>query len=152
MSCETFRIEETLRRRATSATCRSARKGSATAVVDGSVRNYSVDEPGSWAIYRDLPDGGRLVTLYLMHEPSPGDFERLRMDFSVNAADATGNVVQIDLLSSVGVGGTYIDGIMVSASITFGDLSDGRVRANVDATLASGHRATWCCRRRSISV
>lgn len=50
------------------------------------------------------------------------------------ASTPTGEVVQVEFLSSIG--GSYMIGIMGTASITFGDLGDGRVRANVDANLA----------------
>lgn len=113
--------------------------GTVDGTVDGAVHSYDVDEPGNYAIYEDRSDGGRLVTVSLLRSPAEGDFESLRMILVVNAADGTGEVVQVEFLSSIGgvfVGGTYITGLMGTASITFGDLGDGRVRANVDASLA----------------
>lgn len=113
--------------------------GSVNGTIDGLPRSYDVDEPGNYAIYEDTADGSRLITVSVLHTPAEGDFESLRMIFTVNAADATGDVAQIEYLSSIGgefLGGSYIVGIQGTASINFGDLGDGRVRANVDATLA----------------
>ncbi|MBO9662542.1 hypothetical protein [Dokdonella sp.] len=113
--------------------------GTATGTVDGGARSYDVDEPGNYAIYEDREDGSRLVTVSVLTSPSEGDFESLRMNLVVDAANATGEVIQVEFLSSIGgnfVGGSYMVGIMGTASITFGDLGDGRVRANVDANLA----------------
>lgn len=113
--------------------------GSLAGTIDGGAHDYDVDEPGNYAIYEDRADGSRLVTVSVLKSPSEGDFESLRMNLVVNASDGTGDVVQIEFLSSIGgqfVGGSYMVGIMGTASITFGDLGDGRVRANVDANLA----------------
>lgn len=113
--------------------------GSVSGTIDGGAHAYDVDEPGNYAIYEDREDGSRLVTVSVLHSPAEGDFESLRMNLIVNAADGTGEVVQIEFLSSIGgefVGGSYMIDIMGTASITFGDLGDGRVRANVDADLA----------------
>lgn len=113
--------------------------GSVAGTIDGGAHDYDVDEPGNYAIYEDREDGSRLVTVALLKSPSEGDFESLRINLVVNANDGTGEVVQVEYLSSIAgefVGGSYMIDIMGTASITFGDLGDGRVRANLDAVLA----------------
>lgn len=113
--------------------------GSVEGTVDGAPHGYDVDEPGNYAIYEDREDGSRLVTVSVLHSPAEGDFESLRINLVVDAATATGEVIQVEFLSSIGgnfVGGSYMIGIMGTASISFGDLGDGRVRANIDANLA----------------
>lgn len=113
--------------------------GLVDATIDGQPRSYDVDEAGNYAIYEDTRDGSRMVTLSVLHTPSDGDFESLRMIFTVNSATGSGEVAQIEFLSSIGgefLGGSYMVGIQGTASIAFGNLADGRVRANVDAVLA----------------
>ncbi len=63
-------------------------------------------------------------------------FEHVRFDLVVDFAAGEGELVQISRLGSIG--GSYIVDLMGTASITFGDLSDGRIRAEVEATLVSG--------------
>lgn len=108
--------------------------GQVTAQVDGVARAFDIDEPGSWAIYRDLEDGSRSITINAFHLVDGDQIEQLRFDLAANATTGSGNLVQVSLLGPRS--GTYIDGIMGSASITFGNLSDGRIRAHVEATLA----------------
>jgi hypothetical protein len=108
--------------------------GQVTAQVDGVPRAFDIDEPGSWAIYRDVSDGSRLVTINAFHLVDGDQIEQLRIDLNVNAATGSGSLTQISLLGPRS--GTYIVGIMGSASISFGNLSDGRIRAHVEATLA----------------
>lgn len=97
--------------------------------------DFDIDAPGNnHAIYQDREDGSRLVTIASMIE---GDqFEYVRFDLVVDFAAGTGELVQISRLGSIG--GSYIVDLMGTATITFGDLSDGRIRADIEATLASG--------------
>jgi hypothetical protein len=97
--------------------------------------DFDLDAPGNnHAIYQDQEDGRRQVTIISMLE---GDqFEYVRFDLAVDFAAGNGELVQISRLGSIG--GSYIVDLIGSASITFGDLSDGRIRATVDATLESG--------------
>lgn len=97
--------------------------------------DFDLDAPGNnHAIYQDREDGSRLVTIASMIE---GDqFEYVRFDLVVDFDAGTGELVQISRLGSIG--GSYIVDLMGTASISFGDLSDGRIRAEIDATLASG--------------
>lgn len=96
---------------------------------------FDIDAPGNnHAIYQDLEDGRRQVMIASMID---GDqFEYIRFDLVVDFAAGNGELQQISRLGSIG--GSYIVDVLGSASITFGDLSDGRIRAVVDATLASG--------------
>jgi hypothetical protein len=106
-------------------------------IVHGRTITYDLDAPGvNWAIYQDQPDGRRQVTVRAMLEHDGGQFEAVRFDLSVDAATNSGDITQISLLGMFN--GSFIAGLLGSASITFGDLSDGRIRANVDATLVSG--------------
>lgn len=97
--------------------------------------NFDIDAPGNnHAIYQDLEDGRRMVTIASMIE---GDqFEYVRFDLIVDFTAGSGELVQISRLGSIG--GSYIVDLMGTATMTFGDLSDGRIRAEVEATLASG--------------
>lgn len=97
--------------------------------------DFDIDAPGNnHAIYQDQEDGRRLVTIVSMLE---GDqFEYVRFDLVVDFDAGDGELVQISRLGSIG--GSYIVDLIGSASIAFGDLSDGRIRATIDATLESG--------------
>ena len=97
--------------------------------------NFDIDAPGNnHAIYQDQEDGRRQITIVSMIE---GDqFEYVRFDLVVDFAAGDGDLVQISRLGSIG--GSYIIDLIGSASIAFGDLSDGRIRATIDATLESG--------------
>lgn len=111
--------------------------GTMTAVADGVATAYDIDTPGNnYAIYQDRPDGGRQVLVTAMNDLPNGQFEYLRLDLAVNAATGQGSIVQISLLGPVN--GSYILGLLGQASISFGDLSDGRIRANIEANLVSG--------------
>ncbi len=109
--------------------------GQVHATAGGVATDYDLDAPGNnYAIHQDRPDGGRSITISAMRE---GDaFEFLRLDLGVDAAGTGGDIVQVSQLGSVS--GSFIAGLLGEASITFGDLSDGRVRATVTATLANG--------------
>lgn len=108
--------------------------GQVTAQVDGVSRAFDIDDPGSWAIYRDVSDGSRMITITAFHMVDGDQIEQLRIDLNANAATGSGSLTQISLLGPRS--GTYIVGIMGTASISFGNLSDGRIRAHIDATLA----------------
>jgi hypothetical protein len=97
--------------------------------------DFDIDAPGNnYAIYQDREDGRRQITIASMIE---GDqFEFVRFDLVIDFAAGTGELVQISRLGSIG--GSYIVDLLGTASIAFGDLSDGRIRAEVVATLASG--------------
>ena len=117
--------------------------GNTQGLGDGSIQtttgplevDFDIDAPGNnHAIYQDREDGSRLVTIASMTE---GDqFEYVRFDLVIDFAAGEGELVQISRLGSIG--GSYIVDLMGTATITFGDLSDGRIRAEVEATLASG--------------
>jgi hypothetical protein len=97
--------------------------------------DFDLDAPGNnRAIYQDQEDGRRQVTIVSMLE---GDqFEYVRFDLVADFAAGDGELVKISRLGSIG--GSYIVGLIGSASITFGNLADGRIRATIDATLESG--------------
>jgi len=111
--------------------------GTVTTTMSGTVREFDIDGPGrNFAVYQDLPDGSRQVLVNAMNELRDGEFDFVRMDLVANAATGSGELNQISVLGTAS--GSYIQGILGTASITFGDLSDGRVRAHVQATLMSG--------------
>lgn len=110
--------------------------GTLDATIAGTLHQHDIDEPGAnWAIYNDLEDGRRLVTVSTLKSVADG-IEAVRLDFYVDMAAGTGELVQISAIGSVN--GSFIAGIMGEAAISFGDLSDGRLRGSIDATLASG--------------
>jgi len=111
--------------------------GTLSAVADGVQTHYDIDTPGNnYAVYQDSPDGSRQVLVTAMNDLPNGGFEYLRLDLAVNAATGQGSIIQISLLGPVN--GSYILGLLGQASITFGDLSDGRIRADIEASLVSG--------------
>jgi hypothetical protein len=111
--------------------------GTLTAVADGVQTQYDVDRPGNnYAIYQDSPGGSRQVLVTAMNDLPNGGFEYLRLDLAVNAATGQGSIIQISLLGPVN--GSYILGLLGQASISFGDLSDGRIRAQIEANLVNG--------------
>lgn len=111
--------------------------GTVQTTAGGTTNTFDLDAPGSSSvIYQDQPDGSRIVTIRAMQDLNNGQFEFVRFDIDVNAATNSGDIVQISLLGSSN--GSFIAGLLGSASITFGDLSDGRIRASIDATLVSG--------------
>ncbi len=111
--------------------------GTLSAVADGVETHYDIDTPGNnYAIYQDSPNGSRQVLVTAMNDLPNGGFEYLRLDLAVNAATGQGSIIQISLLGPVN--GSYILGLLGQASITFGDLSDGRIRADIEANLVSG--------------
>lgn len=111
--------------------------GTLTATVNGVTHIHDLDTPGAnWAIYNDQPDGSRLVTVSALKDTEDGGIERVRLDFVVDMATGSGSLAQISAIGAAG--GSYIADLMGSAQITFGDLSDGRIRAQIVASLASG--------------
>ncbi len=111
--------------------------GTVTTTMSGTVREFDLDRPGhNFAVYQDLPDGSRQVLVNAMNELRDGQFDFVRLDLVTNAATGSGGLAQISVLGTTS--GSFIEGILGTASITFGDLSDGRVRAHIQATLASG--------------
>lgn len=111
--------------------------GIITAVADGVHTAYDIDTPGNnYAIYQDRPDGSRQILVTAMNDLPNAGFEYLRLDLAVNAQTGQGSIIQISLLGPVN--GSYILGLLGQASITFGDLSDGRIRADIEANLVTG--------------
>lgn len=111
--------------------------GTITAVADGIASAYDIDTPGNnYAIYQDRPDGSRQILVTAMNDLPNGQFEYLRLDLAVDAATGEGSIIQISVLGPVN--GSYILGLLGQASIRFGDLGDGRVRADIEANLVSG--------------
>lgn len=111
--------------------------GTLTTTTNGTVRQFDIDGPGrNFAVYQDLPDGGRQILVNAMNDLDDGQFDFVRLDLVANATTATGGLAQISVLGTAS--GSYIQNIIGTASITFGDLSDGRIRADIDATLYSG--------------
>lgn len=110
--------------------------GTLTATVAGTTHVHDIDAPGAnWAIHQPQADGRLQVTVSTLKEVPTG-IEAVRLDFSVDPQTGTGELQQISALGSVN--GSYIAGIMGEATLTFGDLSDGRLRGSIDAQLASG--------------
>lgn len=112
-------------------------EGKVTTTTNGTVRQFDIDRPGrNFAVYQDLPDGSRQILVNAMNDLDNGQFDFVRLDLVANAATATGGLAQVSVLGTAN--GSYIQNIIGTANITFGDLSDGRIRANIDATLYSG--------------
>lgn len=104
--------------------------------INGVTNEHDLDAPGSnWAIYEDRPDGSRQVTVSSMNYLND-TLEYVRMDFTVDAATSSGELQQISVIGAAS--GSYIIDLIGSATITFGDLADGRIRGQVEATLISG--------------
>lgn len=110
--------------------------GTLTATVAGTTHVHDIDTPGAnWAIHQPLSDGRLQVTVSTLKDVPPG-IEAVRLDFSVDPVTGIGELQQISALGSVNA--SYIAGIMGEATLTFGDLSDGRLRGTIYAQLASG--------------
>jgi hypothetical protein len=110
--------------------------GELVATTEGNTLVHDLDSGGdSWAVYHDLPDGSRQVTVHAL-ESSDDSFEFTRLDFSINPQTGAGSLQQISVLGTHN--GSYINGLIGEAEITFGDLSDGRLRGQIEATLESG--------------
>lgn len=110
--------------------------GELIATTQGVTFAHDLDDPGNnWAVYHDLPDGARQVLVSAMKELDDG-IEYVRLDFWVDAATGAGSLQQISVLGSHS--GSFIDGLLGDAQITFGDLADGRIRGEITANLASG--------------
>lgn len=104
--------------------------------TEGLTNVHDLDDPGdNWAVYYDLPDGRRQVTVHAL-KSFDDSFEFARLDFSVNQQTGEGALQQISVLGTHN--GSYLDGLIGEAELTFGDLSDGRLRGQIEATLASG--------------
>lgn len=109
------------------------------ATADTVHTEYDLDAPGNnWAIYAGTPDGGRNVTISAMKELPDFAFEFVKLDIAVNADLSSGSMTQISQLGSVN--GSFIVGLMGDASITFAESVDGRIRADITATLVNGPR------------
>lgn len=110
--------------------------GTLEATIAGTTHLHDLDTPGAnWAIYNDLPDGRKLITVSTLKDV-PNGIEAVRLDFTIDPQAGTGDLAQISALGSVS--GSFIAGIMGEATLVLGDISDGRIRGTIDATLASG--------------
>lgn len=111
--------------------------GTVKATVNGVSHDHDLDTPGNnWAVHQDLSGGARQVLMVAMKEFSDGSFEYVRLDFMVEPGSGTGSLQQISALGASN--GSYIDGLLGSATLTLGDLSDGRLRGTITAELVSG--------------